>query len=149
MWVEWQPRNEPGVGPEGGLALPACSLSLIRQKVFKTSVNKQCRQGKGRVISLCTTLQENCAVFYYELFNSYTINRLLDILNPLALSSYIFNLSYILSFVFFSEYLPHFCAVYLAEMMSPKGVIEQFILVHSPKQIPLKDGDVIGNLFGA
>lgn len=34
-------------------------------------------------------------------------------------------------------------------MMSPKGVIEQLILVHSPKQIPLKDGDVIGNLFGA
>lgn len=34
-------------------------------------------------------------------------------------------------------------------MMSPKGVIEQLVLVHSPKQIPFKDGDVIGNLFGA
>lgn len=34
-------------------------------------------------------------------------------------------------------------------MMPPKGVIEQLVLVDSPEQVPLKDGDVIGNLFGA
>lgn len=34
-------------------------------------------------------------------------------------------------------------------MMPPEGVIEQLVLVNSPEQVPLKDGDVIGNLFGA
>lgn len=36
----------------------------------------------------------------------------------------------------------------LIKMMSPEGMVQQLILVHSPKQIPIEQRHVVGNVLG-
>lgn len=37
----------------------------------------------------------------------------------------------------------------LAEMMAPKGLVQQLVLVHRPEQVAIEQGDVVGQLLGA
>lgn len=39
-------------------------------------------------------------------------------------------------------------APHLAKMVSPEGVVKQFVLVDGPEEVPLEQGDVVGQLLG-
>jgi len=38
---------------------------------------------------------------------------------------------------------------YLAKVMPPEGVVEQFVFMDGPEEVPLEQGDVVGQLLGA